>query len=83
MSPRIKKLIGLAILLPALFIYFIAAAALGERVPDHQLLKALYFIAAGVAWALPVIYLLRWAEREKPPANPSETHTPPRTPGQD
>ena len=60
MSPRIKKLIGFAVLLPALIIYFFAAAALGEMVPNNQLVKAAYFLVAGVAWAFPVKYLIQW-----------------------
>ena len=64
MSPRIKKLIGFLAFLPALILYFFAAAALGERVPDNQLLKVLYFLVAGVAWALPAAYLMKWMEAE-------------------
>lgn len=60
MTPRIKKLIGFALFLPVLTLYFFAAAALGERVPNHQLLKAAYFLAAGVAWAFPAKYLMAW-----------------------
>lgn len=64
MPARLKKLIALLILLPGLIIYFFAAAALGEQVPNTQLLKAPYYIAAGVAWAWPVRYLIMWANRE-------------------
>ena len=64
MSPRMKKLIALLVLLPGLVIYFFAAAALGERVPNLQILKVLYYIAAGLAWAWPVRYLIMWANRE-------------------
>ncbi len=64
MPPRIKKLVGFALFLPALALYFFAAAALGERVPDFQLLKAAYFLVAGVAWALPAGYLMRWMNAE-------------------
>ncbi len=64
MSPRVKKLIGFLFFLPALILYFFAAAALGERVPNVQILKAAYFLAAGVAWAFPARYLMRWMERE-------------------
>ena len=67
MSPRVKKLIALAVLLPGLFVYFFAAAALGERVPDMQLLKVLYYIAAGLAWAFPVRYLIMWANADPAP----------------
>ncbi len=64
MSPRIKKLIGFMAFLPVLILYFFAAAALGELVPDFQLLKALYFLIAGVAWAFPTRYLMQWMEAE-------------------
>lgn len=60
MAPRLKKLIGLGALLPGLAIYLVAAAAIGERVPDHALVKLLYYAAAGLAWVLPVRRLMRW-----------------------
>ncbi len=64
MSPRIKKLIGFLLFLPALMLYFFAAAALGELVPNIQLLKAAYFLVAGIAWAFPARYLMVWMERD-------------------
>lgn len=64
MSPRLKKLIGFAIFLPGLVLYFFAAAALGERVPDIQILKAGYFLVAGVAWAFPAKFLMQWMNAE-------------------
>lgn len=64
MRPRLKKLIGFALFLPALILYFFAAAALGERVPNMQLLKAVYYLFAGIAWTFPAHYLMRWMERE-------------------
>lgn len=69
MPPRIKKLVGFALFLPALMLYFFAAAALGERVPNHQLLKAAYFLLAGIAWAFPTIKLMGWMNAEKKQAN--------------
>ena len=68
MSPRIKKLIGFTLFLPALVLYFFAAAALGELVPNIQLLKAAYFLVAGIAWAFPARYLMQWMEREPSPS---------------
>ena len=64
MSPRIKKLIGFALFLPALMLYFFAAAALGELVPNIQLLKAAYYLVAGIAWAFPARFLMVWMERD-------------------
>lgn len=64
MSPRLKKLIGFTLFLPGLVLYFFAAAALGERVPNIQLLKAAYFLVAGVAWAFPAKFLMQWMNAE-------------------
>ena len=71
MPARIKKLIGFAAFLPALTLYFFAAAALGERVPDNQLLKAGYFLLAGIAWAFPAKYLISWMNAD-PPSNDAD-----------
>lgn len=64
MPPRLKKLIALFVLLPGLLIYFFAAAALGEQVPEHQLLKVVYYVIAGLAWAYPVRFLIIWANKD-------------------
>ena len=48
----------------ALVLYFFAAAALGEHVPNIQLLKAAYFLFAGVAWAWPGVHFVRWMQAE-------------------
>ena len=71
MPPRLKKLVGLAVLLPALGAYFLAAAAFADVVPDHQFFKVIYFLTAGIAWAFPTVYLLRWADApSKTPDSP-------------
>ncbi|MEM9494630.1 MAG: DUF2842 domain-containing protein [Pseudomonadota bacterium] len=72
MAPRIKKLIALAILLPGLLIYFLAVAALADWTPDHRLVRGVYYLIVGVAWAYPVMHLLRWADRA-PPAQENRT----------
>ncbi|GAB4524534.1 MAG: hypothetical protein Kow00133_12810 [Amphiplicatus sp.] len=64
MSPRIKKLVGLFVLLPGLAGYFFAAAALGERVPSFWLFQAGYYLIAGIAWAFPAKFLIQWMNRE-------------------
>ena len=64
MPPRLKKLIALLVLLPGLLVYFFAAAALGEQVPDLQILKIVYYMIAGLAWAYPVRFLIIWANKD-------------------
>ncbi len=64
MSPRLKKLVGLAILLPGLLLYFGAVVTLAEMLPEFWLARLAYFVVTGLAWALPAIPLIRWMEKD-------------------
>ncbi len=64
MSPRVKKLVGLIVLLPGLLLYFGAVVTLAERVPSFWLAKLIYFVVTGLVWAVPVIPFIRWMEKE-------------------
>ncbi|MEK7265117.1 MAG: DUF2842 domain-containing protein [Pseudomonadota bacterium] len=63
MKPRVKKLMGLLILLPALLLYFGAVVTISDRLPSFWLVKLVYFIVTGLAWAVPVIPFIRWMEK--------------------
>ena len=42
------------------------AVALGDHVLGlHWLLQALYYLVAGLAWAFPAAWLMRWAARRR------------------
>ena len=73
-SPRIKKLIAAAVIAPGLAAYALGAIVVADLLPDFWLVDLLYFIVAGVAWALPAGLLMTWAGRE-----PSRNGTPPET----
>lgn len=62
MTPRLKKLLGLFILLPGIAVYIAGAITLADFVPDFWLLKLIYFVCAGIAWAPPAHLLMRWME---------------------
>lgn len=66
MSARLKKLIGLFILLPAIALYLFVAAAIADFLPDRRIVKLIYFIVAGVAWAPPARYLILWMNADPP-----------------
>jgi hypothetical protein len=63
MPARRRKLIGLGVILAFLVFYVGAAAWVGDRVPQNNLLQALYFIVAGTAWFVPLIPVVRWMNR--------------------
>ncbi|MEO1014925.1 MAG: DUF2842 domain-containing protein [Pseudomonadota bacterium] len=66
MPPRVKKLIGLAALLPYLGAYMLGAIVLADALPRHWAAQLVYFMIAGVAWVLPLRPILRWMEAPPP-----------------
>lgn len=64
MPARVRKLIGLVAILVFLIVYVAAAAAAGERLPDHWLVKLVYYALAGTLWGLPLFPLIRWMNTE-------------------
>jgi hypothetical protein len=65
MPVRFRKFIGGFGLVAFVAVYAVAVVALGEKLPDNALVKALYFGVTGFAWGVPALPLLRWM-REKP-----------------
>jgi hypothetical protein len=59
-SARIRKLIGLFGILAFLIAYAVAAAMVGEHVPDHWAAKLAFYVVAGAAWGVPILPLIRW-----------------------
>lgn len=63
MGPRLRKLLGGIAMLAFLIVYVIAAISLADLLPDWGWLKLLFFVAAGIAWGVPLIPLLTWMDR--------------------
>ena len=71
MSPRLRRFIAAMGVLVFLAAYVWAVIALGERLPRSPLIDLLFYGVAGIAWALPLYPLLKWAERGDRRAPPS------------
>lgn len=54
---------GLAILV-GLAAYAVVAATIGGALPDHALLQAGYYLAAGLLWIPPALWIMGWARRD-------------------
>ncbi len=63
MPTRLRKLLGLFGVLGFLALYVAVAVAIADRLPDHWLVKLVYFAVVGVAWGVPLIPLFRWMNR--------------------
>lgn len=63
MSPRLRKAIGLILLLLCLIIYTFAAIEIGVRwLPDHWLAWLIYYPTVGFSWVWPTLPLIRWMQ---------------------
>lgn len=65
MSIRLRKFIGLMVLLLWLFVYVILAAGLAIRVLPgaHWAVELAFYAVAGFAWVLPTRYLIYWMSK--------------------
>mgnify|MGYP005862878623 CR=1 FL=1 len=66
---RTRKLIGLVVLLAYMFIYAMLVMTIAVyRLPENGVVEFVYFLAAGIIWAIPAKYLLRWMQMPDPGA---------------
>jgi hypothetical protein len=62
MKMRARKALGGVGILAFLAVYAAAAVTLAGRLPDNKAVQMIYFVAAGVAWGLPLIPVIKWME---------------------
>lgn len=67
MNPRLKKLIGaiLMVLFVALYATVIVAIAPRILTGASKLAEMVFYAIAGLAWAVPLLPLIRWMEKKK------------------
>jgi hypothetical protein len=65
MSIRLRKFIGLLVLLGWLFVYVLLAVGIAVRVLPgaNWLVELLFYAVAGFAWVFPARYLISWMSR--------------------
>lgn len=63
MPPRARRFAASIGMLAFLAFWIWGAVMIGERLPDIQIIKMIFFVVAGMGWGIPLIPLLRWAER--------------------
>ncbi|MCB1491683.1 MAG: DUF2842 domain-containing protein [Rhodobiaceae bacterium] len=71
MPIRLKKLVGLVVILAFMGVYtlVIMSISVGRLMQAPHWVQVLYFLIAGMAWALPVMPIIRWMQR--PPKSES------------
>ena len=67
LSLSTRKLIGLVVLLVYMFLYAMLAMTIAVyRLPDNTAAEVVYYLTAGILWAIPARYLLQWMQTPDP-----------------
>ena len=65
MSPRLRKFIGMIVMLAFLAVYAVVAMLVGLRVPDTWWAHLAFYAIAGTFWSLPLFPLIAWMQRDR------------------
>jgi len=67
MAPRARRFVATVGVLLFLTFWVWGAVTINDRLPNIWWLDLIFFAVAGIGWGVPLIPLLRWAEREPQP----------------
>ncbi len=62
MGPRTRRFVAAVGALAFLAFYVWAVIAIADRLPESMWIDLIFYAVAGIAWGVPLIPLLRWAE---------------------
>jgi len=67
MSQRLKKFIGIFVMVAFVAFYALVVAAIAPRILSgaSKITELVFFGIAGLAWAIPLMPLIKWMERKK------------------
>ena len=65
MPQRLRKLVGMIVLLGGLFLYamLVMTIAVSGHLPDSGMVDFIYYLVAGLLWVIPARFLIAWMER--------------------
>lgn len=64
MGSRTRRFVATIGVLLFLTFWVWGAVSINDRLPDIWWLDLIFFAVAGIGWGIPLIPLLRWAERD-------------------
>ncbi|PPD16567.1 MAG: hypothetical protein CTY25_01085 [Methylobacterium sp.] len=70
MNPRLKKFIGTVIMVVFVIVYALVVMAIAPGIVGagtSKLVELLFYLIAGLAWAVPLMPLIRWMEKKPAP----------------
>ena len=65
MGSRTRRFVAAIVAIAFLAFYVWAVVAIGDRLPESMWIDLIFYGVAGIAWGVPLIPLLNWAEGGK------------------
>ena len=65
MGSRTRRFVAAIVAIAFLAFYVWAVVAIGDRLPASRWIDLIFYSVAGIAWGVPLIPLLSWAEGRK------------------
>ncbi|WP_439477771.1 DUF2842 domain-containing protein [Brevundimonas sp.] len=65
MGPQIRRFVAAIVAIAFLAFYVWAVVAIRDRLPASMWIDLIFYGVAGIAWGVPLIPLLSWAEGRK------------------
>lgn len=65
MGSRTRRFVAAIVAIAFLAFYVWAVVAIGDRLPASMWIDLIFYSVAGIAWGVPLIPLLSWAEGRK------------------
>ncbi len=72
MPPRLRKLIGMILLVTVVVVWalFFMALAQGQPIQEAgRVWHLVYYVVAGMGWVLPAMVIIKWMEKPAPDAD--------------
>jgi predicted transporter len=73
MTRRTRKLVGTMLMLVFVFVYALVVTAVAAPVllSASQLVQGIFYVVAGLAWAPPLMLMIRWMEGGRDDTRPT------------
>jgi hypothetical protein len=73
MTRRMRKLVGTVLMLVFVFVYALVVTALAAPILKgaSKLVEAIFYVVAGLAWAPPLMLMVKWMEGGRDDTRPS------------
>ncbi|UDF02315.1 DUF2842 domain-containing protein [Asticcacaulis sp. AND118] len=65
LSLPVRRVIACVGIVLFLTVYVVIISSIGQRLPDNQIVRLLFYGLSGILWGIPVLPIISWSENYK------------------